>query len=338
MVYTFGLEKHANTRYRDSLIRLSCCELRALLHSLSIDCSIIHEQLGGADFLTFECRDLTSDEITFLSGHSTVVFLSVKNDALLSPLSFLSGDYLTGGLPEILKYKGKTSVSFTRMLMNIALSVSPFSLADRPLTILDPLCGKGTTCFCALQAGMNAIGLDLDRKAIREASDFFKRYLKLNLLKHTVRHFSETSGKASLPVTEFQFADSNEHYREKDFRFLRLAAGDTSHAPALCRKNKAHLIIADLPYGVQHAPQFGGRTESFCDLLVRVLPEWKKTLKSNGVAAISFNTLTLPAQRVLDIAADSGFAICDYEFCRNLRHEVEQAVVRDAVILINKSL
>jgi len=54
-----------------------------------------------------------------------------------------------------------------------------------------------------------------------------------------------------------------------------------------------------------------------------------------GVAALSFNTLTFPTQQVLDIAQASGFTPCEGGIFSCLRHEVEQAVVRDVVFMIN---
>ena len=336
MVYTLGLAKCTNIRYRDSANRLSRCELVSMLHALSLDCEVTLESLGGADFLTFESRPLKEDELSFLFRHSSVRFMAEKEDHLLRPLSFPEGNYLEEDLPEILKYKGKTSASFTRMVMNIALSLSPFARADSPLTLLDPLCGKGTACFCALQSGMNAIGMDLDQKAIREAEDYFGKYLKIHMLKHSVRSWSETAGKVSLPVREFTFADSREHYQEHNTRFLRLSTGDTVLAPALCRHQPVHLLLADLPYGVQHAPQFGCKPESFGSLLARALPAWKKALVPGGVAAVSFNTLTFPTQQVIDIVRGAGWTPYTGGIFFSLRHEVEQAVVRDVVFMTNK--
>ena len=78
MVYTFELIKHSNIRYREAAIRLSRCELFSMLHALSIDCEITVETLGGATFLTFECRELNSDELHRLSAHSSVAFMAEK--------------------------------------------------------------------------------------------------------------------------------------------------------------------------------------------------------------------------------------------------------------------
>ena len=89
MVYTFGLAKHANIRYRDSMNRLHQCELVSMLHALSLDCDVAAESLGGADFLTLECRPLSPDELTWLSGHSAIVFMGEKINGLIRPLTFL---------------------------------------------------------------------------------------------------------------------------------------------------------------------------------------------------------------------------------------------------------
>ena len=189
-----------------------------------------------------------------------------------------------------------------------------FLFSGNPLCILDPVCGKGTGCFCALQAGMNAIGMDADQKAVREAADYFSKYLQYHSLKHSVRSYDNNT------------------------RFLRLSSGDTALCHALCRRSAAHLLVADLPYGIQHAPQFGHRPESFSALLSRVLPAWKKALLPNGVAAVSFNTLTFPTEQVISIVRSSGFTPVEGGVFGSLRHEVEQAVVRDVVFMINKPL
>ena len=213
MVYSFALIKHANIRYREYVIRLGMYELLSMLRSPSIDCEVRTEEMGGSAFLTFECRPLGEKEISYLSGHSTICFMAEKTDLLLKPLQFRPACYLKEDLPEILKYKGKTSASFTRMMINICRSLLPEDQSGKTLTLLDPMCGKGTSCFCALVAGMNAVGLDIDAKDIREASEYFSRYLKINQMKHTVKTRSETAGKTAVPVTEFVFADTKEHYQ-----------------------------------------------------------------------------------------------------------------------------
>ena len=62
MVYSFALIKHANIRYRESAVRLGKYELISLLRSLGIDCNVLCEEIGGAAFLSFDCRPLSVTE------------------------------------------------------------------------------------------------------------------------------------------------------------------------------------------------------------------------------------------------------------------------------------
>ena len=335
MVYSFELIKHANIRYRDSLPALACCELFTMLFSLGIQCEISLESAGGSRFLSFECRELTDRELSYLSGHSSVVFIAEKYDVLLKPLSVTSPAYLPDDLPEILKYKGKTSVTFTRMMINTAAALSSFHAQDSQLVFFDPLCGKGTGCFCALTSGMNAVGLDIDKKDIREASDYFSRYLQFHRLKHTVKSKSETISGQAIPLTIYSFAPDKDRYCTGDTRSLTFACADTFNAPSLFRKSKAHIIAADLPYGIQHAPQSGTKPESLRFFLSRVLPSWKKAMYPGGVLAVSFNTLTLSAIDVRAALVRSGFTLPKNEMFNHLSHEVEHAVVRDVVFALN---
>ena len=335
MTYSFELLKHANIRYRESVSVLARCELFSMLSSLGISCEIREEEMGGSRFLSFECRELSAQEISFLSGHSSVVFLAEKKDTLLRPLPVQDTAYLPDDLPEVLKYKGKTSAVFTRMMINTAAALSGFRSHPGPLTFFDPVCGKGTGCFCALAAGMNAVGIDLDRRDIRESADYFSRYLKFHKMKHEEKSRSETFGRHAVPVTVFAFADTREHWQAGDIRTLALACADTSESPALFRKEKAHLIAADLPYGIQHAPQSGAKPESIHGFLSRVLPVWKQVLRPGGAIALSFNTLTLPAEDVRGALSAAGFRLPRNPVFSGLRHEVEHAVVRDVVFALN---
>ena len=333
MVYSFELIKHANIRYREFVPVLAQCELFSMLSHLGLSCDLRLEEAGGACFLTFESHELSEEELSYLSGHSTLSFLAEKKGNLLRPLCFSACGYLPEDLPEVLKYKGKTSATFSRMMVNTAAALSAFRNA--PLTFFDPICGKATGCFCALTAGMNAVGIDRDQKSIREAGDYFSRYLKYHKLKHDEKSRSETFNKQAVPVVEFRFSDLKEHYQSGNVRTLTLACADTALSPALFRKGRAHIIAADLPYGIQHAPLSDSKPESLSGFLGRALPVWKRVLKPEGVIALSFNTLTLPSQAVRKALVSAGFRLPDNRLFSSLAHEVEHAVVRDVVFAFN---
>ena len=54
-----------------------------------------------------------------------------------------------------------------------------------------------------------------------------------------------------------------------------------------------------------------------------------------AAVALSFNTLTLPSSAVHQALADAGLSPVDTEPYISLKHEVEQAVIRDVVFACN---
>lgn len=287
----------------------------------------------------FESRPLCESELLFLSNHSAIVFMAEYINGLLKPIDLPSTHYLPEDLPEILKYKGKTGTTFSKLMINVALSHSVFAQKNVScLTVMDPVCGKGTTAFCALQRGMNACGVDIDAGDLKEATDYFSRYLKYHTLKHTEKHLSETVGKIPVPSTVFTFANTKETWQSGDTRTFTLYQADTALCDKLSRKNKVHLIVGDLPYGIQHAPIAGKKPESFLSLLNRSLPSWYQALLPGGAIALSFNTLTLPSDRVSEALDHVGFIVCNDPVSKGFRHEVEQAVVRDVVFAVKPTL
>ena len=108
-------------------------------------------------------------------------------------------------------------------------------------------------------------------------------------------------------------------------------SGDTALAAPLLRKRPVHVITADLPYGVQHAPQSGRSPESFVSLLRRALPAWRASLLPGGALVLSFNTLTLKPDTLRELMADAGLRVCGGSEFSDLAHPVEQAIHRDLI-------
>ena len=63
MVYSFELIKHANIRYRESIVSLARFELSVMLRSIGISAGISDMFIGGSHFLVFESRELSEKEI-----------------------------------------------------------------------------------------------------------------------------------------------------------------------------------------------------------------------------------------------------------------------------------
>ena len=136
-------------------------------------------------------------------------------------------------------------------------------------------------------------------------------------------------------MIEFSFSNTKERFQQGDRKYLTLSCTDSGFSYGLFRHRSANILVTDLPYGIQHAASSDHHPDSLLGFLHRVLPVWKKTLSPGGAIAMSFNTLTLPTSAVRNELLKAGFLIPALEGFTDLRHEVEQAVVRDVVFALN---
>ena len=333
MRYSFQLLPHPNIHYQEALKTLAANELQWILTALGIEAEITLTDMGGSAFLCFDAPVLHEDALRHIAGHSALLLLlEQQEDGLVRVMTKPDTAYLPHDLSEVLKYKGKTSATFTRMMINCALAASSFFGSSGQLTVLDPMCGKGTTAYCALEMGMNASGVDVDSSDLAEADAYLSRYMKLHRLKHQRTPRSVTVGGRGVSQVVYTLADTREHYLAGDTRMLTLTEADTARCDAIFRKSPAELLITDLPYGIQHAPVGGRKPEPFAALLRRALPSWRQAVRPGGAAAISFNTLTLPRDELIRLVSDAGFEPINEGSCAGFRHYVEQAVTRDVLI------
>ncbi len=333
MRYAMLLKPHANARYRQSLQQLAMNELQVMLQFWQPGCTPGATTLAGESFLCFDADEMPSGLLRMLSRHSGCALLcQLRPDGLLCPIERKPDWFLPEELPQVLKYKGKTNADFTMMLLNCALAASAFAGSDQPLTVLDPVCGKGTTAFCVLCQGHNAIGVDRDEKALHEADTYLARSLKLNRIKHKRTTGSQTliSG-GHVPVTDFAMAQSAEEQKQGLTRSLRLISGDAGQLGRMMKQGSCHLIVGDLPYGVQHASQEGRGLSSPERLLGRIAEGCAQVLKPGGVAAFSFNAYTLPWAKAAAVLEAAGLEVLQEPPFNGFAHWVEQAVERDAV-------
>ncbi len=343
MQYAFLLRPHANPRYLVSLQALAEAELSLLLAAMGIDAQPQWEEMGGAPWLCFECEALSAQAWRLLSLHASTYVMATRQGEALIPMRRDHPAYVGEDLAALLKYKGKTNEVFTDMLLNVALASSAFAQSEgEPLAVLDPLCGRGTTLFLALRKGWHASGVDADKADIKELNDFFTRYLEFHHLKHKRTETALTvRGKMGGRLTRYDFADMPEHFKSGDVRSLRAVLGDTCDAASLYGANSQHLLVADLPYGVQHGPvgaqgQQGGRSRSIESLMRAALPAWLETLKPGGAAVLSFNTYVTPRAKVAAWMREAGFEVLEGGAYERMEHWVEQAVNRDVAVGIKR--
>jgi len=181
---------------------------------------------------------------------------TTTGDPCLIPIEVSQPTVLPESLLHARRYKGKTNEDLTRFLLNAARFASDYAQNNGPLEVFDPLCGGGTTLFAALIAGHNACGIDEARGDIESTVTFLHNFL-----------------------TEFDYAHQirEERLRRLGHRWTftidtkagqltcTLAHGDTSAATELLPGLRPHLIVGDLPYGIQHKG-------AAIDLLAAALP------------------------------------------------------------------
>ena len=337
MQYAFEIKPHANARYALSMEKLARIECQCLLYALGIHADVSLENFAGTPFLIMETEPLDERGWKSLSVHSGVTFAAMKNGDWLKPLPMHQDAYLGSDLPQVLKYKGKTNADFTLMLIHCAKAASAFALDEAPLTVLDPICGRATTLFCALQEGNHSVGIEINHKDIHEADTYFRRYLQYHRHKHKRETFSATLPEGGhAEEIRYQLANSAEAFKDGDVRTLRIFHGNTVQADHMPGRESCHLLIADLPYGVQHSSKSAKGKSPLEELLRDALSAWYQTLLTGGAAAVAFNTYTVKREWIAAEMKNAGFTVLTKPPFNDFEHWVEQAVNRDVVIAVKE--
>src|SRR3954468_778677 len=108
-------------------------------------------RIAGVPYVVFDA-DLGDADLGLLGDVSTALALFERDGEALRPVELPRRDRFDDDLLTILKYAGKTNEVFTKMLLNVTVwSGAP--VEGRPLRVLDPLCGRGTTLNQVLMNG-----------------------------------------------------------------------------------------------------------------------------------------------------------------------------------------
>lgn len=334
MRYALLLKPHANVRYRQSLQKLAKIELECMLSAWGME-NVTAEwtELSGEPFLVFETNEMTKEAWREISRHSSICFAAqVLDGGALLPIARTPQGFLPDELPHVLKYKGKTNADFTYLMLHCAKAASAFAQTEGPLQVLDPMCGKATTLFCAACEGYQASGVDMDGKALSEAEVYYERFLKMHRIKHKRTEGSRTLKKGgSAKFVAYAAAEDAQRLKQQPLT-LELMQCDSSRLSELVKPASFHLIVSDLPYGVQHAPKESGGLSTLARLLKRTASGCMHALKPGGAAAFSFNLNTLPRKEVEYVLAQAGFEVLTEGPWADFSHWVEQAVDRDVVV------
>ncbi len=329
MKCAFLLYPHQNVRYRQSLLTIAAAELSMTLAALGRGGEVRPVEMGGAAFLTFDCDHLTQRDVRMLSELASVYVMFTMEDAQMVPMESAHPNYIGEDLPALLKYKGKTNEMFTDAMITMALASSAFMpVHDSQLIVCDPMAGRGTTMMLALRRGYHGVGIEIGKADVKECCDYMTRYLEYHRIKHKRSETSLTvRGKCGGRETKFVLSDTAEHFKDGDTRTLRMICGDTRDAAALLKPQSVHLMVTDIPYGVQKGT--AGRQDSIGGTIAAALPGWQEALKPGGALAMSFNTYVTRRAELERLCALAGFEIVQ---TGSLEHWVEQAINRDVIL------
>ena len=339
--YGILLCPHMNARYEQSLKQLSQAEFFLIAQREGMDANAEEENVGPLPLMAFATKEaLTERQIRALARMSSFQALfSIEKGQRLLPLA-VGGQGAFFDLPSIMKYKGKTNETFTRFLINAALFSSEADF-ESSLCLLDPMCGKGTTLYCAWGYQMNAIGIEHDKKEIHEATAFVKNYLQRARMKYTQATSARTLSRGMAPEIRFSLKEKNKEKHSAESTSaegltMAFLTGDARHAPAMLGKKKANIIAADLPYGILHGNGKSKKGNDTLIMLKKCLPEWKKVTAQGGAMALSFNRYTMPREAMQQACEEAGWYVKTGDAYDSMEHWVEQAVMRDVIVAQKK--
>lgn len=329
---------HQNTRYFDSTKNLLINEFQIMTRGLGASVeNVKYELIGGIDLLTFEMDELSGRSLSAIHGLSSAYILFRVNEDRLTPMNEGKTTYFKNDLSSILKYTGKTNEDFTGMMINVGIFSSVFAdKFDTPLNILDPMCGRGTTLYEGLIKGYNVAGVEIQKSSCEEIDKFLKRYLKYHKYKHTSSHQTiHSKGGKGLKYT-VETASSIENFKAKDRRTVQYANGNTLFVNDFYKKDTFHVIVTDVPYGVQHKGKSKSKPVDMQNLLKDASLAWHKVLKKGGSVVISYNAYTLDKDQLKKDFEASGFDVLTGGEYDQFEHWVEQAVNRDVFVAKKK--
>ena len=327
--YVILLAPSANRVYAGEAGALVAAELAVLLGASE---PVPLVTLAGIDYLEVPVEtldDRTRDALGRLSAFYAAYGLE---EGRLVPTEIHRPDRLDDDLVSIPKYAGKTNEQFTRLLVNVTVA-SMTRTPSGPVTLLDPLCGRGTTLSTGLTLGCEVAGVDADLKAIEAYAAFLRTYLRRARLKHTVEmHPVRRDGRSV-----GRRLHATLRLEGEPALGLTVFSGDTRQSAALFGKRTFDAIVTDAPYGVVHGSQTdvrggSGRDRSAAGLLAEALPVWAGQLRSGGALGLSWNTLGLTRERLLDLAAAAGLEPLDGGPYRRFGHRVDSSIHRDVLV------
>ena len=278
--------------------------------------------IGTLEFLFAEIEESRLSELLKLSFVQGVY--SVHGD-MLTPLAVLPKYLLHEDFVFGSKYRGKTNETLTQLLLNMGLATIREDISPSRTTILDPMCGRGTSLLWSMRYGLPSFGLEADPKAMEDIQRNLKKWTKIHRQKHSLRQSFlgvKPNKKKQGVCIDFRVGEIG----------TKAVHGDCRAVCRIFKEQKFSLIITDIPYGVQH--HVGKGTRNPLTLLTESIPVWHDVLESGGAMVISFNRNLPKRNALLDICMSAGLEIVDF----SIPHRMSESIVRDVIICKKKKL
>jgi SAM-dependent methyltransferase len=293
------------------------------------------ESIGGVAYLVASSEEGLDERGVRVVGNlsSLHALFEVEADERLRPVPAPAVCHLDEDLVTIQRYVGKTNEAFTHLLVNLALATHRDAfdrvLAGQPVRLLDPMCGRGTTLNRAALYGIDAVGIDVDGRALAAYEAFLTTWLQDKRMKHTVERATHRKGRpAPVRRTAFSYGPKGATVR----RTIEVVHADGREAAAHLPARSVDLLVADLPYGVQHGARTGGDLERDPGaVLAEALPAWRALLGPGAAVVLGWNRRTLPRPRLVALAEAAGLRVDRPEDDR-LVHRVDRSITRDVVV------
>jgi SAM-dependent methyltransferase len=331
------LAPSANRVYAGSADALSAAELTIMAARDGATAPDIEPvEIAGIPYLRLATSQLDDPLPSAISRLSAFFAVFRRDGDHLVPVPIRSEDLFDDDLVSIPKYPGKTNEQFTRLLLNVTLA----SVRRDPgpvWSILDPLCGRGTTLSTGLMLGHEVAGVDADLKAIEAYSAYLRTYLRRKRLKHTAemspvrREGTSLGRRLDVEVTP-QGLD----------RRLRLTvfSGDTRQSASLFGKRRFDAVVTDAPYGIVHGSRTdvrgvsGKRDRSPAGLIAEALEVWAGQLKPGGALGLSWNTFGMTREELTTVALRAGLTPLDSGPYLRFGHRVDSSISRDIFVAV----
>jgi Putative RNA methylase family UPF0020 len=327
------LAPSANRVYASAADRLVAAELKIMLGADDHP-AIEPLTLAGVGYLSVRLENLDAQACSTF-GRLSGFYAAFRRDGdRLQPVQVPTADLFDDDLVTIPKYPGKTNEQFTRLLINVTLA-SLRRTPPGPVSILDPMCGRGTTLSTAMMLGCNAAGVEVEAKAVDAYAAYLRTYWRRKRLKHTLEvNPVRRQGKIIGKRLEAEVMPAG---REQPLA-LTVFSGDARQSAALFGKRRFDAVVADAPYGVVHGSQSGvgggKRDRSAAGLISEALPVWAGQLKTGGALGLSWNAIGLRRERLLELVAAAGLEPLDFGPYQDFEHRVDASIRRDIVVAI----